>query len=155
VERLTDSKGSYKLVNDHIWMPTYAGDMARTVWQLSNEDHEIYNVASPERATLYEFGLKVCDVFNLEKNLIKPIESDYFPTIAPRPKDTTYDLVKLTGQGIVLSDIKTTEHENKLAEILSVLTFFQCITFLFMSFLGMSVQDAHSKLRKIEDRNEL
>jgi hypothetical protein len=48
-----------------------------------------------------------------------------------------------------------TEHENKLAEILGVLTFFQCITFLFMSFLGMSVQDAHSKLRKIEDRNEL
>jgi dTDP-4-dehydrorhamnose reductase len=46
-------------------------------------------------------------VFNLEKNLIKPIESDYFPTIAPRPKDTTYDLMKLTGQGIVLSDIKT------------------------------------------------
>jgi dTDP-4-dehydrorhamnose reductase len=107
VEKLTDSKGSYKLVNDHIWMPTYVGDMARTIWQLSNEDHEIYNIASPERATLYEFGLKVCDVFNLEKNLIKPIGSDYFPTIAPRPKDTTYDLVKLNEQGIVLSDIKT------------------------------------------------
>jgi dTDP-4-dehydrorhamnose reductase len=107
VEKLTDSKGSYKLVNDHIWMPTYAGDMAQTIWQLFNEDHEIYNIASPERATLYEFGLKVCDVFDLEKNLIRPIESDYFPTIAPRPKDTTYDLVKLTRQGIVLSDIKT------------------------------------------------
>jgi len=118
VEKLTDSKGSYKLVNDHIWQPTYAKDMATAIWELSSDqDHEIYNIASPERATLYEFGLKVCEVFGLEKNLIKPVESGYFPTIAnesgyfptiaKRPKDTTYDLVKLLAKGIMLNDIKT------------------------------------------------
>jgi dTDP-4-dehydrorhamnose reductase len=98
---------SYKLVHDHIWQPTYAREVAETIWYLSNQDHEIYNVAAPERATLYEFGLKVCDVFGLEKNLLQPVESGYFPTIAPRPKDTTYDLVKLAGEGIILSDLKT------------------------------------------------
>jgi len=107
VAKLTDSKGSYKLVNDHIWMPTYAADVAETIWKLSDQDREIYNVAAPERATLYEFGLKVCEVFGLEKNLISPVETKYFQTIAPRPKDTSYDLVKLTEQGIHLSDIKT------------------------------------------------
>lgn len=99
--------GSCKLVDDHIWQPTYAGDAAVAIWQLAKEDHEIYNVASPERATLYEFGLKVCDVFGLEKGLISPVHSGYFPSIAPRPKDTSYDLSKLSKYGIMLSDIKT------------------------------------------------
>jgi dTDP-4-dehydrorhamnose reductase len=98
---------SYKLVHDHIWMPTYAGDAAKAVWQLSDQDHEIYNVAAPERATLYEFGLKVCEVFDLERRLIQSVESGHFPTLAARPKDTEYDLVKLTKAGIMLSDIKT------------------------------------------------
>jgi dTDP-4-dehydrorhamnose reductase len=98
---------SYKLVHDHIWQPTYAGDVAKTIWKLSAQDNEIYNVAAMERATLYEFGLKVCDVFGLERRLIEPVDSDYFPTIAPRPKDTTYDLAKLAAAGIMLSDIRT------------------------------------------------
>jgi dTDP-4-dehydrorhamnose reductase len=107
--RLIEGLGnkSYKLVHDHIWQPTYAGEVAETIWKLSDQDHEIYNVAAPERATLYEFGLKVCDVFGLEKNLIRPVGSDYFPSIARRPNDTTYDLVKLKDAGIILSDIKT------------------------------------------------
>jgi dTDP-4-dehydrorhamnose reductase len=46
-------------------------------------------------------------VFDLEKRLIEPVQSDHFPSIAPRPKDTEYDLVKLSSQGIRLSDIKT------------------------------------------------
>lgn len=101
------SSQSLKLVDDHIWQPTYAPDCAEAIWRLMLFDNEVFNVASPERATLYEFGLKVCDVFGLEKNLLQPVNSDYFPSIAERPKDTTYDLVKLSRQGIMLSDIKT------------------------------------------------
>jgi dTDP-4-dehydrorhamnose reductase len=88
---------SYKLVHDHIWMPTYAKEVAEAIWWLSDQDHEIYNVAAPESVTLYEFGLKVCEVFGLEKRLIEPAQSGDFPAIA----------VKLSGQGIMLSDIKT------------------------------------------------
>jgi dTDP-4-dehydrorhamnose reductase len=98
---------SYKLVHDHIWQPTYADDVAWAIWKLSGQDNQIYNVATMERATLYEFGLKVCDVFGLEKQLIEPVGSDYFPTIAPRPQDTTYNLEKLTANGIMLNDIRT------------------------------------------------
>ncbi len=110
VSTITDrwaSSKSLKLVDDHIWMPTYAPDCAEVIWELLDCNNETYNVASPERATLYEFGLKVCDVFGLEKNLLKPVSSDYFPSIAKRPKDTTYDLLKISQRGIMLSDIKT------------------------------------------------
>lgn len=107
--KLIEELGSkaYKLVNDHIWMPTYAEEVAETIWALSDRNHEIYNVAAPERATLYEFGRKVCDVFELEERLVEPVKSGYFPTIAKRPHDTTYDLIKLGEAGVRLSDIKT------------------------------------------------
>jgi dTDP-4-dehydrorhamnose reductase len=111
---LRDSKKSLSLVDDVVWMPTYALDCAETIWKLLFQkeiNHEIFNVAAPERATLYQFGLKVCEVFGLEKNLLKPVQSEYFSVgtgvAAKRPKDTSYDLLKLSQEGIMLSDIKT------------------------------------------------
>ncbi len=96
-----------KLVDDVIWQPTYSIDMAGVIWKLINEDRQIYNVASPERSTLYQFGLKVCDVFGLEKSWLRPVSSDYFHSIAARPKDTSYDLMKLSRLGFMLNDVKT------------------------------------------------
>lgn len=96
-----------KLVNDTVWQPTYAPDCANVIWKLLHEEKQIYNVASSERVTLYEFGLKVCEAFNLDKKWLEPVSSDYFNSIAKRPRDTSYDLKKLDGLGITLSDIKT------------------------------------------------
>jgi dTDP-4-dehydrorhamnose reductase len=113
-----------KLVDDVTWMPTYAPDCAATIWKLLFQkelDQEIFNVASPERATLYQFGLKVCEVFGLEKNLLRSVDSDFFSigqgaVKAKRPKDTTYDLVKLSQHGFMLSDIKTGLEKMREAE---------------------------------------
>ena len=95
-----------KLVNDTIWQPTYALDCAEAIWRLLENDKEIYNVASSERATLYTFGLKVAKVFDFALDLIEPVSSDFFPSIAPRPKNTSYDLTKIKSLGIELSDIE-------------------------------------------------
>ncbi len=117
IEKFRGGLGSFKMVNDHYWQPTYAPDCAEAIWKLLfQKGNHIFNVASQERATLYEFGLKVCDVFGLEKNLIQPVGSEYFPSIAKRPVDTTYDLKKLKGMGIVLSDIKTGLEKMREAE---------------------------------------
>lgn len=123
VKGLRDGKTSFALVNDVIWMPTYAPDCAETIWKILFQmevDREIFNVAGQERATLYEFGLKVCDVFGLESNLLKPVKTKYFSigqgVLAKRPKDTSYDLVKLSKCGIVLSDIRTGLQKMKKAE---------------------------------------
>jgi dTDP-4-dehydrorhamnose reductase len=115
VKRLNGNKELIKLVDDIIWMPTYAPDCAEATWELLFQkelDHEIFNIAAPERATLYEFGLKVCEVFSLERNFLKPVKSNFFSAgkgmvKAERPKDTSYDLLKLSQHGIMLSDIKT------------------------------------------------
>jgi dTDP-4-dehydrorhamnose reductase len=100
--------GSFKLVADHTWMPTYGRECASAIWKLLfQSDNEIYNVAAPERATLYEFGLKICDVFSFDRNLIRPVQSEFFMNMAKRPRDTSYDLIKLSKADIMLSDIRT------------------------------------------------
>jgi len=113
---------SIDLVDDITWMPTLGQDCADVIWKLLSQeiDKEVFNVASPERATLYQFGLKVCDVFGLEKNLLRPVESKFFSVgsavKAKRPKDTTYDLMKLAEHGFMLSDIKTGLEKMKEAQ---------------------------------------
>lgn len=110
IKKLRGGKNSFKMVNDCFWQPTYAPDCAAAIWKLLfqfQNSNEIFNIASPERSTLYEFALKVCDMFELEKNLVRPVDSKFFPSIARRPVDTTYDLKKLTTAGIIMMDIKT------------------------------------------------
>lgn len=94
------------MVNDVIWQPTYVVDVAETIWKLLETNNEIYHVASSEKATLYNFALKVAKVFDLDISLIQPVPSSYFKSIAKRPKDTTYDLSKLNELGIELSNIE-------------------------------------------------
>jgi dTDP-4-dehydrorhamnose reductase len=101
------SKGEpLKLVNDVIWQPTYAQDCAKAIWQLSGEAPGIYHVASEERVTLYEFGQKVARVWGLDGGLLQPVGSDHFASMAPRPKDTTYNLDKIKGLGVKLDGIE-------------------------------------------------
>jgi dTDP-4-dehydrorhamnose reductase len=105
-ERLESGENT-KLVNDVIWQPTYAKEAVITIWILSKiGNEESYNIASPDRMTLYEFGLKVAETWNLDKSLLELVDSDYFPTIARRPKDTSYDLKKLNGVGIDLMSVE-------------------------------------------------
>ncbi len=105
-----------KMVDDHIWQPTYAPDCAAAIWELARSSNGIFNVAQPERITLYEFALKICDVFELNKELVNPIESSHFSSIAKRPKDTSFDLVKLSEAGIMLSSVKGGLEKMKKAE---------------------------------------
>jgi len=97
---------STKLVNDVIWQPTYAQDCAWAIWQLSKESRQIYNIASPESMSLYEFGLKIAEVWNFDKKLLTPVSSSQFPNMAKRPKNTSYDLRKLDMAGLVLSKVE-------------------------------------------------
>lgn len=106
IDRLRQEK-PLKLVNDVVWQPTYAGDMAKAIWKLLEVENEVFNVAARDRMTLYELGVKVADAWGLDSSLIEPVGSDYFQGIARRPYDTSYDLRKLDGTGVEMSGIET------------------------------------------------
>lgn len=115
-----------KLVDDTYWQPSLAEDVAAAIWQLAvppepvegqsatygvTEVHpepsrRVYHVASDERVSLYEFGLKIAEVWGYDKELVQPIKSSSLKGIAPRPQDTTFRLDKIHELGIRLRGIE-------------------------------------------------
>lgn len=92
-----------KLVNDVYWQPTTAEDVAGAIWKLiEGPKNQIYNVASDDHMTLYDFGLKIAK----DKRQIEPIGSSQLMGIAPRPVDTAYDLSKIKSLGIQLRGVE-------------------------------------------------
>jgi dTDP-4-dehydrorhamnose reductase len=90
-----------KLVNDVYWQPTLAEDVAGAIWKLVEGDkNQIYNVASDDHMTLYDFGLAVAKHNKVDSNRIEPIATSELKGIAPRPIDTAYDLSKVKAMGL-------------------------------------------------------
>jgi dTDP-4-dehydrorhamnose reductase len=96
VNELTN-KRKINVVNDIYNNHLYAGQAAETIWQTIKKEKqdEIYNVAGKSCISRFELALKVADIFNLDKNLIVPVDSSFFKNIAPRPKDTCFDTKKM------------------------------------------------------------
>ena len=97
-----------RLVNDVWWQPTSAADMAQVIWGLigASLPEQIYNVAANERVTLYELGLRVAEVWGLDRALIQPIASSELRGIARRPIDTSYNTSKIAEMGFELNGIE-------------------------------------------------
>lgn len=102
-----DKGETVRLVDDTYWQPSLAGDVASAIWKLIElgKKDEVYHVASDERMSLYEFGLKIARVFRCDKSLIQPIKSSSLKGIATRPVDTTFDLTKIHELGIKLRGV--------------------------------------------------
>lgn len=99
---------SCNLVNDVYWQHTSVEDLALAIWKIIQESNqeEIYHVASDDRMTLYDFGLKVAQIFRGNTEGINPISSDKIKGLAPRPKDTTFNLDKIHKLGIKMKSVE-------------------------------------------------
>jgi len=94
--RLLEGCKTVRVVNDHFWQPLFVKDCADLIWRIIREDKNgVYNIAGPERLSLFDFALSAAKVFGLDSALIEPVPSSFFPTIAPRPLDTSFALDKI------------------------------------------------------------
>jgi dTDP-4-dehydrorhamnose reductase len=114
-----NKKEEVTLVDDSYTQPTYAGDVAKSIWHLIKQEswNNIFNVAPDEKVSLYDFGLAVANMFELYKindHNIWACSLDSFTSIAPRPKDTTFNIDMLTLSGFECSGI--TEGLNKMKD---------------------------------------
>jgi dTDP-4-dehydrorhamnose reductase len=90
-----------RVVDDRMTQPTYTRDLAEAIWKMLDLNVSgTYHVAGEDRCTLYVFARQVARTFQLPITLILPAKSGDFPTIAPRPVDTTYGLEKIYRIGI-------------------------------------------------------
>jgi dTDP-4-dehydrorhamnose reductase len=80
------------IYNNHL----YSDSAARAVWAIVSKNKQgIFHIAGSEVVSRYELSLAVAEVFGLGKGLIRAVKSSFFPSIAPRPKNTSYKIDKM------------------------------------------------------------
>ena len=94
--RSLENGKSIKVVDNVFNKPLPAWSCAEVVWSVIGQNRTgIYHAAGRDHLSLYQFALKVAEVFALDERLITPVPDSYFPEIAPRPKDTSFDTTKM------------------------------------------------------------
>jgi dTDP-4-dehydrorhamnose reductase len=102
VTSLIDRLGSGAAVNmvvDVYDNPLCAYNCAEAIWTLLGMGKDgTYHIAGRDIVNRYDYALLIADVFGLDAHLIKPVDSNFFPSIAPRPKNTSYRTTKLENE---------------------------------------------------------
>jgi len=84
------------IVNDVYENPLFNLNCADFIWSLVKHGKRgTCHVAGRDVVNRYEFAVMVAEIFGLRKDLINSVSSDFFPDIAPRPKNTSYNTKKI------------------------------------------------------------
>ncbi|GAB4558278.1 MAG: SDR family oxidoreductase [Anaerolineae bacterium] len=82
------------VINNYIW----AGDVARAIIAgIVSRRTGLYHLGGPEALSRYEFSLRIASTFGFSPDLISPASSEMFPSLAPRPRDTTCTIDRMIG----------------------------------------------------------
>jgi len=85
------------IVKDQFNSPTLADNLAELILELiEKEETGIFHISGSERISRFDFAIKIAEVFDLNKGLIKPITSDQLNWIAKRPMDSSLDVSKIS-----------------------------------------------------------
>jgi dTDP-4-dehydrorhamnose reductase len=95
VNSLKNSK-PIKVVDNVLSKPLPSWSGAEVLWAIIQQNRTgIYHAAGQDHISLYRFALLTAEVFGLDAGLITPVPDSYFPEIAPRPQDTSFDTTKM------------------------------------------------------------
>jgi dTDP-4-dehydrorhamnose reductase len=107
---------SIKLFKDIFYTPIKAKELIRIALMLENTDARgIYNIASSERITKYDFGLQLAEIFNLKKNLLIASSINSRKDLVLRPKSMCLSNSKLKSKlNISINSLKESLIDLKL-----------------------------------------
>ncbi len=95
--RLMGEKESINVVDDQKGSPTYAADIAQTIWTMitSAKEHKgIFNYSNNGAVTWFQFALAIKDLIS-SNCIINPATSDQFKTAATRPSFSVMNTKKI------------------------------------------------------------
>ena len=98
--RLTAEKESLKVVFDQVGTPTYAGDLALTIFSIIEGDmysgnEGIYHFSDEGVCSWYDFAMEIARLAGHKKCKIEPCHSSEFPTPVTRPPYSVLDKTKI------------------------------------------------------------
>ena len=95
IEKLQRNE-SLNMVNDCFVNPLFAPSAADAVWKLlTGSARGIYHVAGKSKVSRYAWTRTIARVFGFDPSLVRPVPSSFFPSVTPRPHDTTLVTRKL------------------------------------------------------------
>ena len=101
VLRLAKEKDELNIVSDQIGTPTYAGDLAAAVLEIINYSEKnnsfvngVFHYSNEGVCSWYDFAKAVLDIKKINKQVL-PINTEDFPTPAPRPYYSVLDKTKI------------------------------------------------------------
>ncbi|WP_311552206.1 dTDP-4-dehydrorhamnose reductase [Porphyromonas endodontalis] len=98
MQAVTATKDSVKVVFDQIGSPTYAGDLADTIYYIISTDQldkpGVYHFSNEGVASWYDFALEISNLFGNVCD-IQPCHSEEFPSKVKRPHFSVLDKSKI------------------------------------------------------------
>lgn len=98
MQAVTATKDSIKVVFDQIGSPTYAGDLADTIYYIISTDQldkpGVYHFSNEGVASWYDFALEISNLFGNVCD-IQPCHSEEFPSKVKRPHFSVLDKSKI------------------------------------------------------------
>ncbi|MBM4240669.1 MAG: dTDP-4-dehydrorhamnose reductase [Euryarchaeota archaeon] len=103
-----ENNNDIKVVTDQYNSPTFADNAAYALLKIIEKNKNgIYHVAGNERINRFDFAKNIAKTFDLDTNLINPINSDELIQKATRPKDSSLCVEKAQKElGIKLLNTK-------------------------------------------------
>jgi len=88
-----------KVLTDQYVSPTLNTNLAEMLLEIAERKMTgIFHTAGADRVSRYKFAIKLSQVFNLNKNLIKPAKINDIQWRAKRPRDSSLDVSKALAQ---------------------------------------------------------
>ncbi|WP_100404819.1 dTDP-4-dehydrorhamnose reductase [Bacillus solitudinis] len=97
--RLAEQQIEVTVVSDQIGCPTYTSDLADIIIQLFDKKAGIYHVSNSGSCSWYEFAKRVFKEAGYDPSMIRPISTEEFGAIAPRPAYSVFSHDKLVSNG--------------------------------------------------------
>lgn len=95
VHKMLSEEKEITIVNDQFRMPTYVEDLAKACKiSMDKKATGIFNISSNKLVSIYEIAQQIADIFELQKDLIKPISTKTLNQTALRPLKTGFNLEK-------------------------------------------------------------
>ena len=101
--RLGRERDELKVVSDQMGSPTYATDLADVILEIIKhkkfrylgQTMQIYHYSSEEEISWYEFAKEIFKIAKIDCK-VNPINTEQFPTLAKRPRNTYLYSSKVT-----------------------------------------------------------
>jgi dTDP-4-dehydrorhamnose reductase len=94
-----NQKKEVKVLKDQYVSPTLNTNLAQMLLEITQRKITgIMHTAGCTRISRHEYALKLAEVFNLDRDLIKPAKMSEMPWKAKRPKDSSLNVNKATAQ---------------------------------------------------------